>query len=75
MTTINFKLEREAKKQGGDRYTGNVDGEERPMVVYIPQTISRPDGDPIKTLAITFDVPVSKLKKKTTTKKKKKKKK
>ena len=45
-----FKLTRVAKSGGGDRYETNFGEEPKPMVIYLPQSISRisaptsPDG-------------------------------
>ena len=52
VTKIEFKLERPARKSGGDRYEANVPGEEKPMVLYIPQVISRPEGTPVLKLDV-----------------------
>jgi hypothetical protein len=52
-TKITFKLERAAKKAGGDRYLaqGKIDG----FTIYIPQEISRPLGKPVNLITITFE--------------------
>ncbi len=53
MTKVLFLLERQAKRSGGDRYKGMLqNGEE--MVIYIPQSISRPKGYPIKSISVEF---------------------
>lgn len=49
MKTI-LTLVRNAKGKGGDRYEGRIPGEERNMVIYVPQTISRKSGIPAKSL-------------------------
>jgi len=43
MKDIKVKLEliRPAKGKGGDRYEGYIKGEEKPLVIYLPQHISR----------------------------------
>ena len=43
-TTIRFLLTRPARARGGDRYEAKLAGEDKPMVVYIPQQISRDDN-------------------------------
>jgi len=47
-----FKLERPARKQGGDRYKaqGRIDD----FSIYVPQEISRSSGQPAKELWVTF---------------------
>ena len=39
--TLDLVLTREAKASGGDRYEVDLEGEEKPWVVYVPQSISR----------------------------------
>ena len=41
---LDFELTRPAKRGGGDRYEVKVKGLEKPMVIYVPQLISR-DAD------------------------------
>ena len=48
-----FILTRPAKNLGGDRYEAEV-GNSKPMVIYIPQSISRQDGAPASELTIRF---------------------
>lgn len=43
------KLEKAARKSGGDRYLAD-DG----FQIYIPQDISRPNGDPLQKIKVTF---------------------
>ena len=63
MTNITFILTRPARKQGGDRYEANLIGQKEPMVIYIPQHISRHidshhgRSDPVDALEITIKVP------------------
>ncbi len=52
---IEFKLERMAKKNGGDRYTANVPGADQPWVVYFPQEISRVDGKIQETIKVSME--------------------
>ena len=52
--TLVFKLTRPARKLGGDRYEADVDGEAKPMVIYVPQSISRSANR--KVVAETIDV-------------------
>ena len=57
-TVLKFKIERLARKTGGDRYEliespkelGSVE-----MKIYIPQKISRPRGTVLETLTITIE--------------------
>ena len=59
MHKILVSLERQARKKGGDRYEGTVPGEVRPLVLYIPQYISRAkDGTPFLTIQVTFGAPI-----------------
>jgi hypothetical protein len=53
--TLQFKLTRPAKKGGGDRYESLIEGEAKPMVLYFPQRISRPEGAPSQTLTVTIE--------------------
>ena len=46
-----LELIRPARKAGGDRY----ENEEGYMTIYIPQEISRPEGEPIKKFKVTFE--------------------
>lgn len=46
-----FDLKRTAKRAGGDRY----ESEDGTFIIYIPQRISRPEGEPLQTLKITFE--------------------
>jgi len=55
MTRLTFKLTRPAKKSGGDRYETLIEGEKKPMVLYIPQRISRPEGTPSQSLIVTIE--------------------
>lgn len=49
---IVFKLERPAKKNGGDRYLAQ--GKIEDFTIYVPQQISRPAGKPLEFLTVTF---------------------
>lgn len=44
-----FHLEKEAKKSGGDKY---VSLEDETFIIYVPQSISRKDGEVKKELTI-----------------------
>lgn len=56
MTKLTFKLVRAARKFGGDRYEHNWEGNlNDKVVVYVPQTISRKLGEPVKVIDITFE--------------------
>ena len=41
MTKLTLKLTRPAKSRGGDRYEVTMEGEEKPLVIYLPQSITR----------------------------------
>ena len=50
-----YTLEREAKKEGGDRYIQDkVKKDTRPQIFYIPQEISRHSGETVDALYINF---------------------
>lgn len=55
MTKLQFKLVRPAKSSGGDRYEYLSKGQEGWMVVYVPQNISRKDGEIKQELTITIE--------------------
>lgn len=52
---IKFTLINPARSTGGDRYEAKVEGMEKPLVVYVPQFISRLGGVPAKTCDIDFE--------------------
>ena len=53
---LNFVLVQPARKSGGDKYEGNVEGEDRPFAIYVPQSISREAGaGPRQRLTITIE--------------------
>ncbi len=51
MPVLTFTLETKAKKNGGDKYKCDTD---ETFIVYIPQNISRPNGNILQTLTITI---------------------
>ena len=53
--TIHLDLVREAQKKGGDRYEGLIPHVEEPFVVYLPQSISRPEGIALESMNVTFE--------------------
>lgn len=53
--SFEFKLTRPARKAGGDRYEYKEKGHPDFMVLYFPQSISRPDGVPLNTLKVTIE--------------------
>jgi len=55
MTSYKFDLKRPAKSNGGDRYDYSEKGKDDHMAFYIPQSISRKEGDIAKTLTITIE--------------------
>ena len=48
-----LKLDKPAKKQGGDRYKGELNGEE--ITLYLPQSVTRREGRPLSDLSITIE--------------------
>ena len=52
---VEVKLEKAARKSGGDRYVGQLKGQD--WSVYLPQSITRPDNSPVPvpTLTITIE--------------------
>lgn len=52
MPKLDFKLEKPAKRFGGDKYICTINDD---FVIYIPQSYSRVDGEPIKELKITIE--------------------
>jgi hypothetical protein len=52
-TVITFKLERPARKSGGDRYESQ--GVIADYQIYVPQQISRPNGKPVNLITLTFE--------------------
>ena len=44
-------LRRPARKSGGDRY----ETADSSFITYIPQDISRPNGQPLETITLTFE--------------------
>jgi hypothetical protein len=52
--TLNLVLTREARKEGGDRYEAELEGEVKPWVLYVPQSISRKNGSAEPSLTITI---------------------
>jgi len=53
---LTLKLVRRAKKSGGDRYEVELEGEDKPWVVYFPQSISRTKGIVSEIINLTIDV-------------------
>lgn len=51
-TVLEMKLDKPAKKQGGDRYACNHEGDE--ITFYLPQSISRPGGTQLQTVTVTI---------------------
>jgi len=49
--TETLELKRPARKAGGDRYEDSTGD----FVIYVPQRISRPEGEPLKRIKITFE--------------------
>ena len=56
VTRLEFFLTRPARKQGGDRYEADFEGEPKPITFYFPQGISRPDGrTPLPSLVVSVE--------------------
>ena len=54
-TEIILKLAQEAKKTGGDKYSGQTINNED-INIYFPQSITRPDGKkPIESFKLTLE--------------------
>lgn len=53
--TMIFRLVRKAEKTGGDRYEVGNKGEPNHMVIYIPQRISRANGEIRTEVTVTFE--------------------
>lgn len=51
---ITVRLTRTAKNKGGDRYEGIVDNNK--FITYIPQYISRKDGEAKEIIKIHFEL-------------------
>jgi hypothetical protein len=49
-TTFTLTLDKPARKSGGDRYA-TADGN---FSIYVPQSISRPNGQLVQTIDITL---------------------
>jgi hypothetical protein len=49
--TLIFNLVQPAKKSGGDKYTCETD---ETFTIYVPQSISRPEKEPLKILSVTI---------------------
>ena len=54
-TILNFKLARPARKNGGDRYEAELERNEKPFIIYIPQSLSRTAGTPALNIKVTFN--------------------
>ena len=52
MTLLEFTLVQKAKKSGGDKYTCISDDT---FVIYVPQNISRVNGEPKQTITMTIE--------------------
>ena len=50
-----LKLAKEAKKSGADRYASE---EIENLNIYVPQSISRPNGKPLESITINIEVNV-----------------
>lgn len=51
-----MKLVRPASKSGGDRYECDLPGEDRPLVIYWPQSVSRTGGIPYPYISVNISV-------------------
>ncbi len=56
MTELTLKLERPAKKSGGDRYySEDLYTNGKPFVLYLPQEVSRPEGSIVEKFKLTIE--------------------
>ncbi|MCD6435966.1 MAG: hypothetical protein J7L15_06215 [Clostridiales bacterium] len=51
-----LKLTRPAKAKGGDRYETILENETNPLVIYLPQSITRIGNTPYQELNMTITV-------------------
>lgn len=56
MTKLTLKLTRPAKSRGGDRYEVTMEGEDKPLVIYLPQSITRTSLAVAKEIEMTLEV-------------------
>ena len=54
---IILDLTRPARGKGGDRYEAEIKGEVNPLVIYLPQSITRESTIPHKQLILTITNP------------------
>ena len=54
-----FKLVRPAKSKGGDRYEAALEAEDKPFVIYLPQSISRVNDVPFDIVNVAVSPEVS----------------
>ena len=52
LAKVELTLTRPARKSGGDRYEGEL--EESQITFYVPQSLSRVEGEPRKTLTLSI---------------------
>lgn len=51
-----LQLTRPAKKSGGDRYEADMEGQDKPFVIYLPQSFTRKSGTPVPMIGMKLVV-------------------
>lgn len=49
---VMMELTRPARKSGGDRYEGKIEGTDEILTIYFPQSISRKKGEPFMKIEV-----------------------
>lgn len=52
---IVLSLKKEARAKGGDRYEAIIENEQNPLVIYLPQTITRKNNRACKEISININ--------------------
>ena len=52
---MTMHLTKAARSKGGDRYEAHIEGEDRPIVIYWPQSISRDETGIKQSLTVTVE--------------------
>ncbi len=56
MIKLTLKLTRPAKSRGGDRYEAMLEEEDKPLVIYLPQSITRKfSGQPMEEFEMALE--------------------
>ena len=51
-----LQLTRPAKSKGGDRYESEMEGQDKPFVIYLPQSFTRKNGTPVPVIEMKLVV-------------------